>query len=168
MEDVMFVLRRTLKEVKLFQSYFVTYFIVLLIPFIAFWGIYVKSTEAIREGIENENRILLEQTTSILDTRFKEVESIGIQLINSSCVTQLRYLEDPLSPANIQTLLQTRDSLPQYSTYNNFLDGYFLFFNRGQVVLSNNLTYSYDDFYHQHMHPEGCTLDLWLHSGSAR
>ena len=39
MEDVMFVLRRTLKEVKLFQSYFVTYFIVLLIPFIAFWGI---------------------------------------------------------------------------------------------------------------------------------
>ena len=93
----MFVLRRTLKEVKLFQSYFVTYFIVLLIPFIAFWGIYVKSTEAIREGIENENRILLEQTTSILDTRFKEVESIGIQLINSSCVTQLRYLEDPLT-----------------------------------------------------------------------
>lgn len=162
MEDVMFVLRRTLKEVKLFQSYFVTYFIVLLIPFIAFWGIYVKSTEAIREGIENENRILLEQTTSILDTRFKEVESIGIQLINSSCVTQLRYLEDPLSPANIQTLLQTRDSLPQHSTYNNFLDGYFLFFNRGQVVLSNNLTYSYDDFYHQYMHPEGCTLDLWL------
>ena len=160
---------RTWKERKLFQSYFVTYFVVLLIPLIAFWVIYAESTQNIREGIENENRILLEQTTNILDTRFKEVESIGVQLINSSCVTQLRYLEDPLSSVNIQTLLRARDSLPQYSTYNDFLDGYLLFFNRGQVVLNNNLTYSYDDFYHLHMHPEGFTQDMWLqdlHTGS--
>ena len=55
MEDVMFVLRRTLKEVKLFQSYFVTYFIVLLIPFIAFWGIYVNRRKpSAKAGIENE------------------------------------------------------------------------------------------------------------------
>ena len=104
----MLLLGRTLKERKLFQSYFVTYFAVLLIPLIAFWVIYTESTENLREGIENENRVLLEQTTNILDTRFKEVESIGIQLINSACVTQLRYLEDPLSPVNIQTLLRAR------------------------------------------------------------
>ena len=68
---------RTWKERKLFQSYFVTYFVVLLIPLIAFWVIYAESTQNIREGIENENRILLEQTTNILDTRFKEVESMN-------------------------------------------------------------------------------------------
>ena len=153
----MLLLGRTLKERKLFQSYFVTYFAVLLIPLIAFWVIYTESTENLREGIENENRVLLEQTTNILDTRFKEVESIGIQLINSACVTQLRYLEDPLSRVNIQTLLRARESLPQYAAYNDFLDGYLLFFNRGQVVLSNDLTYSYNDFYNQHMRPEGYT-----------
>ena len=81
------MLGHTLKERKLFQSYFVTYVAVLLIPLITFGCIYSELTNTIREGIENENRILLEQTTNILDTRFKEVESIGIQLINSACVT---------------------------------------------------------------------------------
>ena len=156
------MLGHTLKERKLFQSYFVTYVAVLLIPLITFGCIYSELTNTIREGIENENRILLEQTTNILDTRFKEVESIGIQLINSACVTQLRYLEDPLSHVNIKTLLQARESLPQYSTYNDFLESYLLFFNRGQVVLSSNLTYSYNDFYNQYMHPEDFTQEKWL------
>ena len=156
------MLGHTLKERKLFQSYFVTYVAVLLIPLITFGCIYSELTNTIREGIENENRILLEQTTNILDTRFKEVESIGIQLINSACVTQLRYLEDPLSHVNIKTLLQARESLPQYSAYNDFLESYLLFFNRGQVVLSSNLTYSYNDFYNQYMHPEDFTQEKWL------
>ena len=156
------MLGHTLKERKLFQSYFVTYVAVLLIPLITFGCIYSELTNTIREGIENENRILLEQTTNILDTRFKEVESIGIQLINSACVTQLRYLEDPLSHVNIKTLLQARESLPRYSAYNDFLESYLLFFNRGQVVLSSNLTYSYNDFYNQYMHPEDFTQEKWL------
>ena len=156
------MLGHTLKERKLFQSYFVTYVAVLLIPLITFGCIYSELTNTIREGIENENRILLEQTTNILDTRFKEVESIGIQLINSACVTQLRYLEDPLSHVNIKTLLQARESLPRYSAYNDFLESYLLFFNRGQVVLSSNLTYSYNDFYNQYMHQEDFTQEKWL------
>ena len=156
------MLGHTLKERKLFQSYFVTYVAVLLIPLITFGCIYSELTNKIREGIENENRILLEQTTNILDTRFKEVESIGIQLINSACVTQLRYLEDPLSHVNIKTLLQARESLPRYSAYNDFLESYLLFFNRGQVVLSSNLTYSYNDFYNQYMHQEDFTQEKWL------
>ena len=124
--------------------------------------IYQASTRSIREGIENENRMLLEQTTDILDTRFKEIENIGIQLVNSACVMQLRYLDDPLSRVNIQTLLLAREGLAQYAAYNDFLEGYLLFFNRGQVVLSHNLTYSYDDFFHQHMRPEGFSQEAWL------
>ena len=158
----MLLFGRTIKEKRLFQSYFVTYAAVLLIPLVAFFVIYQASTRSIREGIENENRMLLEQTTDILDTRFKEIENIGIQLVNSACVMQLRYLDDPLSRVNIQTLLLAREGLPQYAAYNDFLEGYLLFFNRGQVVLSNNLTYSYDDFFHQHMRPEGFSQEAWL------
>lgn len=108
-----------------------TYAAVLLIPLVAFFVIYQASTRSIREGIENENRMLLEQTTDILDTRFKEIENIGIQLVNSACVMQLRYLDDPLSRVNIQTLLLAREGLAQYAAYNDFLEGYLLFFNRG-------------------------------------
>ena len=158
----MLLFGRTIKEKRLFQSYFMTYAAVLLIPLVAFFVIYQASTRSIREGIENENRMLLEQTTDILDTRFKEIENIGIQLVNSACVMQLRYLDDPLSRVNIQTLLLAREGLPQYAAYNDFLEGYLLFFNRGQVVLSNNLTYSYDDFFHQHMRPEGFSQEAWL------
>ena len=49
----MLLFGRTIKEKRLFQSYFMTYAAVLLIPLVAFFVIYQASTRSIREGIEN-------------------------------------------------------------------------------------------------------------------
>lgn len=147
---------------KLIRSYFLTYLIVLLIPILTASVFYYESIEIIRRDIENENSSLLRQAAEILDVRMQELEGIGTQLIHNSQITSLRNVESPLEYPNIQYFIRARDTLPEYTAYNDFLSEYFLFYNKGQLAFNDRIAYTYRDFYDLYMHNVGQLYEDWL------
>ena len=147
---------------KLTVSYFVTYFAILLLPILVACIFYSESIQVIRTDIENENQALLTQASNILDVRLEELNQIGTQIVNNTQVTNLRYVDSPLEYPNIQYFLQVQNVLPDYTSFNDFLFDYVLFFNRGELALSNTESYTYSDFYDLFMHPADQSKEEWL------
>ena len=156
------MMRNSSNGSKLFRSFFLTYFIVLVIPVVSGLLYYQEAYRVVQRDIENENQALLLQVMSVLDARMKELESIGSQLINSTQVTTLRYLDAPLEYPYTQYTIQAGNSLPEYAVYNNFLFDYLIFYNKGQLAINNRSAYSYQDFYESYMRRIGQSYEEWL------
>lgn len=145
---------------RLLHSYFLTYLSILLIFTVVFLLLYGESAKIIRTDIESENRVLLQQTVDMLDMRIRQLDSFGMQTISKDVITSLRYVEKPLEYPNIQYYFRTQNALPA-NPQEDFLFDYFLFFNRSELVLSEHLAYTYDDFYNLYMRPVDQNLEEW-------
>lgn len=146
---------------RLLSSYFLTYLAVLIIPIIMACIVFSESFRIIRQDIENENRSLLQQAADVLDVQMRQMNDYGAQLINNSSLTSLRSVEKPLEYPNIQHCFRVQALLPDYTSYNNYLFDYFLFFNRGRLVLNDRMAYTYEDFYQLYMHTAGADREAW-------
>lgn len=146
---------------KLLSSYLFTYLAVLLIPVIAAFICYGEAAGMIRTDIENENRVLLQQASDILDVRMQELSAFGAQMVSNAAAISLRYVENPLEYPNIQQYFRIQSTLPVHTPRGSFLFDYFLFFNRGQLAMNDRYVYSYEDFYHLYMRSPGQTLEEW-------
>lgn len=149
---------------KLQRSYFLTYLAVLIIPTIVVLICYNESYRIVRSNIENDHFSMLSQASEMMDIRIAELDSIGLQLVNSPQVAGLQYLEEPLAYPNIRHTVDAKATLPAYAMHNDFLFDYALFFNKGQLVLNDSSAYAYEDFYQLYMRPLSASYEEWLAS----
>ncbi len=150
------------KHGKLLGSIFTTYLIVLIIPIALAFLCYQESLRVVQQDIEFENRAMLEQAVEVMDERVEELNNIGLQLISSTQVQNLRYINKPFDYPNTSKLISARQTMSKYATFNDLLFDYMLYFNNGGFVLNDQAVYSYEDFYLLYMHEPNQSYDDWL------
>lgn len=134
----------------------------LIIPIILAVLCYQESLRIVQQNIEYENRIMLEQAADVMDERVEELNNIGIQLISSTQVKNLRYVTKPFQAPNLAKLISARETMSKYGTFNDFLFDYILYFNKGSFALNDQAVYAYPDFYKLYMHEPEQTYEEWL------
>ncbi|WP_207649331.1 AraC family transcriptional regulator [Clostridium grantii] len=98
---------------------------------------------------------ILEQTSQVLDTRIGEIEGIFYEYMSNIEVSKFLYLEDPLIKKDIYPIIETRNSLYNYSLYNKFILGTYVFFKKSNLVLARDLTEYSNVFYEDYLSYEG-------------
>ncbi len=146
---------------KYLLKYFITYFTVLIIPLVIGYAYYINTYKIVYSDAINENNTILRQASSILEQRFEEVDSMADQIISNGFVSAFQGIRNPLQYPNSYSIIRTRDSLTNYNTSNKFVWNYFIFFNKSEMVMNNQLTYTYEDFYKQYMSFKGISYDEW-------
>ncbi len=146
---------------KYLIKYFITYFTVLIIPLVIGYAYYINTYKIVYSDAINENSTILRQASSILEQRFEEVDSMADQIISNGFVSAFQGIKNPLQYPNSYSIIRTRDSLTNYNTSNKFVWNYFIFFNKSEMVMNNEITYTYEQFYKRYMGFKGIPYEEW-------
>lgn len=132
-------------------SFFHSYAIVLIIPFMLSLLFYnIAITETKEYAIQLNNRTLLSASES-LELRLQEVDNIAQEIVHNASVRTFQNNTLGFQYPNTYKMIQVRDSLGDYSLTQDFVDYYFLFFNRSGIALNNRIIYTYEDFFTQYL-----------------
>lgn len=146
---------------KYLLKYFITYFAVLIVPLIIGYAYYVNAYKIVYSDAINENNAILRQASSILEQRFDEADSMANQIVTNSNVNAFQGIHDPLRYPNSYSIIRTRNSLTNYNTSNKFVWNYFIFFNKSEMVMNNEISYTYEQFYKRYMSFKGIPYEKW-------
>lgn len=146
---------------KYLLKYFITYCTVLTIPLVIGYVYYINTYNIVYSDAINENNTILRQASSILEQRFEEADSMADQIISNSHVSAFQGIKNPLQYPNSYSIIRTRDSLTNYNTSNKFVWNYFIFFNKSEMVINNQITYTYEQFYKRYMSFKGVPYKEW-------
>lgn len=142
-------------------KYFITYFAVLIVPLVIGYIYYASAYEIVYSDAINENNAILRQASSILEQRFEEADSMADQIVTNSNINAFQGIKDPFGYPNSYSVIRTRNSLTNYNTSNKFVWNYFIFFNKSEMVMNNEITYTYEQFYKRYMSFKGIPYEKW-------
>ncbi|TYP76485.1 helix-turn-helix domain-containing protein [Paenibacillus methanolicus] len=125
------------------------YLIFLLLFMFVGWMVYDRTARLLREESIAMNRSLLAQSRTTLDRRFADIDRIVQELYGDSRLTRLQDIAEPFKGAATYLLVDTQKRMANYSLYNNFVFDYFIIYNRGNIVLSEDTIYETPKFYAQ-------------------
>lgn len=145
-------------------KYFITYFAVLIVPLLIGYIYYASAYEIVYSDAINENNAILKQASSILEQRFEEADSMADQIVTNSNINAFQGIKDPFGYPNSYSVIRTRNSLTNYNTSNKFVWNYFIFFNKSEMVMNNEITYTYEQFYKRYMSIKGIPYEKWYRS----
>ncbi|MDI4647833.1 AraC family transcriptional regulator [Cohnella hashimotonis] len=140
-------LRNRLGQQPLFLRMMLPYFLFMLLALTLGWLFYNKTYHVVKEEVVRNNMQILEQVKNTLDSRFSEINTISLQLLNDPGVNSFQRVSDPFSSTNTYKVLRTQKSLYSYNASNNFVLDYFLIFKNSNLALSSNSSYELPYFY---------------------
>ncbi len=139
----------------IFKNYFITYFIVLLIPMVITCIYYGYMLFMINDDDIDSRKDDLVHTAARFDTVVSEVNYLGDLLITNTEVNRIKRYTSLLEYPNAYRIYELQDALPDLYLVNQAVYDYFIFFNNSRVVANKSIAYSYDQFYSLYLSKEG-------------
>ncbi len=156
--------RSKYKHYTLPVRYFLPSVLILLGSLLVGIFAYQKTSVVVEGEAMKNNLAVLNQTRSILDQRFSEIEMIAQQLANDTKVVSFQYMRNPYAGTNPYKLLLTEKNLLDYRLTNHFLIDYFLVFKESGMVISPSKVYDLNQFYQIQFQYEDMSADQWTKS----
>lgn len=138
--------KRSIDKAILHQ-YFFTYFIVLFIPLLLCCNYYVRMISVISEDDIREKKTELLHSAEQVNDFIEELTYLADMLAGLPEVNIFRFQENVLEDPNTHKVIDLRDKLFNAAQINRSIFAYFLFFDRSQVVINDQIAYDYKDFY---------------------
>lgn len=129
------------------HQYFFTYFIVLFIPLLLCCSYYVRMLSVISEDDIQEKKTELLHSAELVDDFIEELTYLADMLAGLPDVNIFRFRENVLEYPNTHEVISLRDKLFNPTQINQSIFACFLFFDRSQVVINDQIAYDYEDFY---------------------
>ena len=122
---------------RLFRSFFLSYAVVLLVPFAIGFALYAAAVDSISRSARASTQAILEQTRDIVDARVAELDSISRQLSLNADVISLLGKDAPAEgdPAYYDFWMLWK-SLPNYTLTNSFISSSCLVSRRSGLIVS--------------------------------
>lgn len=129
------------------HQYFFTYFIVLFIPLLLCCNYYVRILSVISEDDIRARKTELLHSAELVDDFIEELTYLADMLVGLPDVNIFRFKENVLEYPNTHEVISLRDKLFNPTQINQSIFAFFLFFDRSQVVINDQIAYDYEDFY---------------------
>lgn len=129
------------------HQYFFTYFIVLFIPLFLCCNYYVRIISVISEDDIREKKTELLHSVELVEDFIEELTYLADMLAGLPEVNIFRFQENVLEDPNTHKVIDLRDKLFNPTQINQSIFAYFLFFDKSQVVINDQIAYDYKDFY---------------------
>lgn len=147
---------------QLLLGYFVTYFIVMFIPYLLGSLYYHQTSKIIYEDTINMNSSILNHTAAITDMRFNEIASFADQLIINPEVIAFQSASYPFRYPNTYQMIQLCNTLSSSYATNQMIENYFLFFHSNEACITGKYAYPYRQFYEIYYKQDGLSYEDWI------
>lgn len=135
----------TMNQSKVLRSFFLSYSLILLLPIVLNFIFFLYSSQILRQEIQTADRLSLEQLCSLVDERFRAVDSLASTMALNEEVLSLMNASEDLTPYNQITLYQLMKHMKAYNTSNTLLQDFYVYFSNGGFAVNRyskaDLTY---------------------------
>lgn len=149
-------------------GYFITYFTVMIIPFLLGSLYYHQTTRLVYDDTVNMNASVLHHTAAITDIRFEEINQFAERLIINPEVCAFQVAVSPFEYPNTYQMIELCEMLSANYSTNQMIDNYFLFFHRNRACITGKYAYPYEQFYEIYYQDTGLSYDEWLNDLSEK
>lgn len=132
---------------EILRRYFFTYFIVLFIPLVICCSYYVRMLSVISEDDIREKKTELLHSVELVENFMEELTYLADMLAGLPDVNIFRFRENVLEFPNTHEVNDLQDKLVNPTQINQSIFACFLFFDRSQMVINDQIAYDYKDFY---------------------
>lgn len=132
---------------RVLRHYFLTYFIVLLIPMLICSLYYIRMLSLLSEDDIKSRESELEHAAVLMDTMMDEFEYLGDSLAANVQVNSFKRAAEVFTYPNTYRVYELRNSLPDLYLINQSVFDYFIFFDKSETVINKTIAYTYEEFY---------------------
>ncbi len=129
-------MRNLIYRDKVFIWFLVSYICILLIPIIFQSTNYFIMQDKIKEEIETNNMLMLEQIQNIMDQRLKEIDNLTIQIESNPKIKKLLSMKKPIEGNKIYSLVDAQKDLAYFNLSNNFIKSMYIYFHGLDCIVS--------------------------------
>lgn len=140
--------------------FLVPYLIVVLLSVIISYYMYAKTIVVLRDELINQNLGILEQTKENVSQRFSELESFSLNIVSDPKVVAFQYVKEPMTNIQVNRLIELQQQLQNYTTSNQLIAGYYLFYNKSEYAISSDKAYEVKKM-EQLIYKPGMTSQGW-------
>ena len=158
------IFTRLFHHKHLLLGYFVTYFTVMIIPFLLGSLYYHQTARMVYEDTVNMNASVLHHTAAITDIRFEEISKFAEQLVINPDVSSFQVTASPFEYPNTYQIIELCKMLSANYSTNQMIENYFLFFHRNQTCITGKYAYRYSQFYDIYYRDSGLSYEEWLNA----
>ena len=142
------------KDKKLLKQYLVTYIIVLIIPLIICSSYYIRFLSVISADDMQAKQEELHHSVVRINTLMDEVSSLAESLAGQTDVNLFRFQKNVVEYPNTYEVIDLQKKLLNMKNINRSVFSYYIFFDKSQLVVNDEIVYDYKDFYDLHLRRE--------------
>ncbi len=146
---------------SVFVSFVFSYVAILLIPLACSGAIFFHTRKGVQQEMLQTNRAILIQTSQVIDNAMETVRTFCLDLSMQENIASILYIRPPFDVEqryNISTAI--RKDLKS-SAVKQFVNGYFIYFNRGQFVLTPSASYTPELAYREYFSHSVSSFTRW-------
>ena len=142
MENNLMSIIREAKKGKILVYYFKTYFLVLLISSLLFAAYSFSVLSAVWNDGWEKTQKELEGCTATIDTLFDEIDGFSDLILSNEKVSAFTNYTNSFGYNNTYKIIDVQNSLLDTSFLEEYILGYFLYFDNSQMVINHNVAYT--------------------------
>lgn len=147
---------------RLFFRYLVSYLLIFIIPLLLGGALYYQITQVIRQDTIETHLAMLEQASLVVEMRLRELERMVSELNNDPEIQRQLALAGGLDSMGLDSLVRSRNDLPNFALNNELVQGYYLYFQKSDYIRTRATTFLYPQkAYDAFFHVEGYTSQQW-------
>lgn len=150
------------KDKKLLRQYLLTYITVLIIPLIICSSYYIRVLSVISADDIKARKEELHHSVVRINTLMDEVSSLAESLAGQNDVNLFRFQNNVLEYPNTYDVIDLQKKLLNIRKVNQSVFSYYIFFDKSQLVVNDEIVYDYKDFYNLRLRrKEDTTYEEW-------
>lgn len=152
-----------MKKHGVLWQFFVSFFVVLLIPTVIFIYSYFNTTKLVYEELEEKNTALLQSTCRTVDAYLRESDSYFNTLQLQAEVKKMSLLESlKTDRSGVSTITDFKEYLSAGSYRNELIDQIYFCFGKSDIVACSDDVYTDSSFFYRYFfNIEGLDYDQW-------
>lgn len=142
-------------------SWFLSHSLILLIPIMIGLFVYLQVRELVETEINRANAALLQQVQQVLDGQIDSVNRMSVQMAFLPQVRGLLYANQPLTERDRYSVTLALKEFKSLKMAHEMVTDSYVYFNRGDFLLSQSAFYDPDDYFKVHHEGSGHTKQEW-------
>jgi two-component system response regulator YesN len=130
-----------------FLTLLLSYVLILILPVLIGWGLYIKVEAIMVENAHLSQAALLEQIQIAVDGNLKEVEQIKNQITFQPNLQWLLETDRIKSAKDTYAFIKFMEDLARFNNISSFVDEIFVYFHRTEKIVTPTLSTDADTFF---------------------
>lgn len=156
------MVKNNLKHKSIYRTWVFSYLLVLVVPIIVGFLIYIQATKIISSQINKTNEAMLTQVQLTLDAHVKDLDRIAKEISFEDNFKNIIMAKEQIASSPRYITVEFQQKLNQYLQFNNFIEYLYVYLNDGNRVISSSTAADADIFYESRYNTPDMPYDKWL------